>query len=30
VAKSMTLSAAQKVVEGALAKADEIGVPMTF
>jgi uncharacterized protein GlcG (DUF336 family) len=28
VAKSMTLDAAQKVVDGARAKADEIGVPM--
>ena len=30
MAKSMTLTAAQKVVEGALAKADEIGVPMNI
>ena len=30
MAKSMTLSAAQEVVEGARAKADEIGVPMNI
>jgi uncharacterized protein GlcG (DUF336 family) len=30
VAKSMTLDAAQKIVDGARAKADEIGVPMNI
>jgi uncharacterized protein GlcG (DUF336 family) len=30
VAKNVTLSAAQKVVEGARAKADAIGVPMNI
>ena len=30
MAKSVTLSAAQEVVEGARAKADEIGVPMNI
>jgi uncharacterized protein GlcG (DUF336 family) len=30
VATSMTLDAAQKVVDGARAKADEIGVPMNI
>ena len=30
MAKNVTLSAAQKVVEGARAKADEIGVPMNI
>jgi uncharacterized protein GlcG (DUF336 family) len=30
VAQSMTLDAAQKVVDGARAKADEIGVPMNI
>ena len=30
MAKNVTLSAAQEVVEGARAKADEIGVPMNI
>ena len=30
MAKSMTLDAAQKIVDGARAKADEIGVPMNI